>query len=61
MPWFLQRSDMNLVDILEQKDIDQLGQIFRGLLERAGEIVAELRDEGKLVIEIRFEKIAKGE
>jgi len=52
---------MNLVDILEQKDIDQLGQVLRALLERAKEMVTELRDEGKLVIEIHFERTTKGE
>lgn len=52
---------MNLVDILEQKDIDQLGQIFKSLLERANELLTQLRDETEISVQIRFKRIPKGE
>jgi hypothetical protein len=43
---------MALIDVLEAKDIDQLGQVLLGALDRGKEIVQELRDESEIVIEI---------
>ena len=50
---------MSLVDVIEAKDIVQLQQVLLGALDRAKELISELRNETEVVIEIRFKR--KGE
>jgi len=50
---------MALVDVIEAKDIEQLRQVLLGALDRAKELISELRNETEVVIEIRFKR--KGE
>jgi len=50
---------MALLDVIETKDIEQLGQVLLGALDRAKEIISELRDETEVEVKITFRK--KGE
>ena len=50
---------MALVDVIEQKDIAQLGQVLLTALDRLKEIVTELRDETTVRITIEFQHTPK--